>query len=664
MTTMAEVRETYEIREKLGEGGGGIIFKGYHKRLRKDVVFKQIKNPNGAINHHEVDILKNLTNSYLPKVYDFLEITESGRTEYYTVMDYIEGSSLSDLLKQGKTFTEEQVIIWGIQLANALSYLHKQKPPIFHCDVKPSNIILRPDGDVCLIDFNIAFNLNSNAIFGYTKGYASPEQIRVAKVRGSGNMFSPVETIDAKTDIYGLGATLYHLITLQKPTENPNLALLEQNASMELALIIEKCIKMRKEDRFDSAKEVQKALYNIASGENVYRKMVKRHKQIRNGILVSLGLSVLMLCASIFLIVREGNNEYNTYVEQERAARTAGDYLSLDEYYQKAIQKDESKIDAYYERALGFYEQGSYEECANFINQSVLSNNKVSQKGETFNETLYLLAKCYYRMNNYSASVQVYNDLMQRDNLQPGYYRDYAIALAYDNDISKAQEVVSQAQSAGLMDDQLNLVNGIIAYKSGNKSQAKNYLNDVLETSSDDEVKTDAYIMLADWAIEDNDLASARNTLLEGRKDIINSNLRIILEKLAQVDIDLANSGNQNTYRKEAVSIFEEIINKGWGTYQTYNNLVVLYQKMGDTTAATRILTTMEKEYGKDYNTYKRHAILEYDIQAKKSTSSRDYSYFDTYYKQAVKEYDPSLKDSEMDVLEEMYRNVKEGGWL
>ena len=662
MTTMAEVRETYEIREKLGEGGGGIIFKGYHKRLRKDVVFKQIKNPNVSINHHEVDILKNLTNSYLPKVYDFLEITENGRTEYYTVMDYIEGSSLADLLKQGKTFTEEQVIIWGIQLANALSYLHKQKPPIIHCDVKPSNIILRPDGDVCLIDFNIAFNLNSSAVMGYSKGYASPEQIKAIQARKSG--ITAAENIDAKTDIYGLGATLYHLVTLQKPTEMPDLALLEQKASMELALIIEKCLKPRKEDRFDNARDVQKALYNIASGENVYRRMVKRHRQVRNMILVSLGLSVLLLCVSVFLIFREGSNEYNTYVEQERAARTAGDYLSMDEYYRKAIQQDETKIDAYYEKALGFYEQGSYEDCANFINQSVLSNNKVSQKGDTFNETLYLLAKSYYRLNDYSASVQVYNDLMQRDNLQPGYYRDYAIALAYDNDISRAQDAASMAQSAGLMEDQLNLVNGIIAYKSGDKSQAKSYLNDVLASSSDDEVKTDAYIMLADWAVEDNDLASARNTLLKGRKDILNSNLRIILEKLAQVDIDLANSGNQNTYRKEAVSIFEEIINKGWGTYQTYNNLVVLYQKMGDTTAAIRVLNTMEKEYGKDYNTYKRHAILEYDIQAKKSESTRDYSYFESYYRQAVKAYDPSLKDSEMDVLEEMYRNVKEGGWL
>jgi serine/threonine-protein kinase len=185
-----------------------------------------------------------------------------------------------------------------------------------------------------------------------------------------------------------------------------------------------------------------------------------------------------------------------------------------------------------------------------------------------------------------------------------------------------------------------------------------------LSTSSDDEVKTDAYIMLADWDIEDNDLSAARNTLLKARKDILNSNLRMILEKLAQVDIDLANSGNQNSYRKEAISIFEEIINKGWGTYQTYNNLVVLYQKMGDTTAAIRLLNTMEKEYGKDYNTYKRHAILEYDIQAKKTASTRDYSYFETYYRQAVKAYDTSLNDAEMDVLDEMYRNVKEGGWL
>lgn len=101
----------------------------------------------------EVDILKNLRNSYLPQVLDFL-VTEEG---IYTVMSYIPGKSFKELIEEGMPFTVNQMVRWGMQLCNALNYLHSQQPPIIHGDIKPSNIMLTPEGNICLIDFNISF---------------------------------------------------------------------------------------------------------------------------------------------------------------------------------------------------------------------------------------------------------------------------------------------------------------------------------------------------------------------------------------------------------------------------------------------------------------------------------------------------------------------------
>lgn len=167
----------YEIEQEIGAGGGGIVYLGRHIRLRKQVVLKADKrslNTDEVSLRREVDFLKELSHTYIPQVYDYVQ--EDGVV--YTVMDYIEGESLDKLLKRNAIPTQPQVIKWSCQLLEALSYLHKQKPHgILHGDIKPANIMLRTNGDVCLIDFNIALALGEDGAVkvGYSRGYASPE---------------------------------------------------------------------------------------------------------------------------------------------------------------------------------------------------------------------------------------------------------------------------------------------------------------------------------------------------------------------------------------------------------------------------------------------------------------------------------------------------------
>lgn len=119
-------------------------------------------------------MLKGLSHIYIPQVYDFVQ--ENGVV--YTVMDFIDGESLDHVLKRGQALSQPQVIRWACQLLEALVYLHGRPPHgILHGDIKPANIMLRPNGDICLIDYNIALALGEDGAVraGFSRGYASPE---------------------------------------------------------------------------------------------------------------------------------------------------------------------------------------------------------------------------------------------------------------------------------------------------------------------------------------------------------------------------------------------------------------------------------------------------------------------------------------------------------
>lgn len=167
----------YELQQKIGAGGGGVVYLGRHIRLDKPVVLKADKRTlsvGAETLRREVDLLKGLSHTYIPQVYDFVQ--EDGVV--YTVMDYIEGESLDKLIAQGRLPKQAELVGWACQLLEALVYLHSRPPyGILHGDIKPANIMRRPNGDLCLIDFNIALALGEDGAVkvGFSRGYASPE---------------------------------------------------------------------------------------------------------------------------------------------------------------------------------------------------------------------------------------------------------------------------------------------------------------------------------------------------------------------------------------------------------------------------------------------------------------------------------------------------------
>ena len=166
----------------MSDGGMGELFRAHKRGLDVEVVVKRVKAQfQGETDEtREANILKNLRNQFLPRIYDIIYASDGF---IYTVMDYIPGCNLQEYVEQHGALSQKQSLKWLKQLCEVTAYLHKQKPPVIHCDIKPQNIMITPEEDICLIDFNISllFEGAEMNVLGMTEGYAAPEQYNLSQ---------------------------------------------------------------------------------------------------------------------------------------------------------------------------------------------------------------------------------------------------------------------------------------------------------------------------------------------------------------------------------------------------------------------------------------------------------------------------------------------------
>lgn len=194
-----KLNENYDNIVQINSGGGGIIYSGIHKRLGQKVVLKKIRTDrvNLIKKDLEIEVLLNLKHTYLPRILDFWSYND----EVYTVMEYIEGKSLKELIDEGRRFSEKEVLRLTRQLAEVLKYLHESQLHIIHGDIKPANIMLTPEDNICLIDFNVSV-LQSDKIdstIGYSDGYAPVEQLIAWEENRKKSRTSGTNTVESKT---------------------------------------------------------------------------------------------------------------------------------------------------------------------------------------------------------------------------------------------------------------------------------------------------------------------------------------------------------------------------------------------------------------------------------------------------------------------------------
>jgi len=217
----------------------------------------------------EARILATLEHPNLPRIIDYF--SEHGRQ--YLVMEFIEGQTLEEILESQPSFLSEAMVIdWALQLCNVLDYLHAHVPPIIFRDLKPSNVMLDVNGRVKLIDFGIARvfqpgKAHDTSALG-TPGYAPPEQY------GKGQT-------DARSDIYALGATLYHLLTRYNPSQSffnlPPIRSINPNVSEAFEQVITKALSLDPAQRWQSAKEMGLALRDLRDSKTVPPPPAIRH---------------------------------------------------------------------------------------------------------------------------------------------------------------------------------------------------------------------------------------------------------------------------------------------------------------------------------------------------------------------------------------------------
>jgi len=220
------LRNRYKILKAVGQGGMGSIYQAEDLRLSGRLCAIKEVRPDPGLEpqaqtqaqqqfHREASTLARLDHPNLPKVSDFF--TEDGRD--YLVMDFVPGQDLKQLMdearREGRILEERKVLAWAAQLCDALEYLHNQDPPVLHRDIKPANIKLTPSGLIKLVDF------------GLVKLMMPDDARTVTILQGRGTaLYTPLEQYggdtghtDARSDLYSLGATLYHLLTNEPPVE-------------------------------------------------------------------------------------------------------------------------------------------------------------------------------------------------------------------------------------------------------------------------------------------------------------------------------------------------------------------------------------------------------------------------------------------------------------
>ena len=344
----------YEILKKIGQGGMSIVYVAMDTRLNKQWAVKEIKkNPKQDTGtllkglQMEANILKMVDHPVLPRIVDIINYNGT----VFVVMDYIEGRPLSEVLKMEGAQPQDKVIEWAKDLCSALDYLHSMNPPIIYRDMKPSNIMLKPDGKVKLIDFGTAkeFDVESNAdttALG-TRGYAAPEQFGDARGRG-------IHKTDARTDIYSLGATLYHILTGKNPSEPPYVIkpIREWNPALSSGLekIINKCTMPDPEARYQSCSELLYDLDHYEELDDAFKRSCFRKMR---GFLVCAALTVVFASTAIGGYIgneREKKMNYDNLINEGYANVVQGDYDEAATLYVDAITEvDGSRNEAYLE---------------------------------------------------------------------------------------------------------------------------------------------------------------------------------------------------------------------------------------------------------------------------------------------------------------------------
>ncbi|MCM1121371.1 MAG: protein kinase [Eubacterium sp.] len=743
---------TYQIIKPIGSGGGGEIYLADHLRLEKTVVIKKIKDSvKGLIaDRGEADVLKNLRHPYLPQITDyFIE-----NNQVYTVMEYIEGESFQQLLEAGRKFAAKDIVKWGTQLSEVLAYLHSQKPPIIHRDIKPANIMLTPEGDIRLIDFNVSLGQEEYVgVLAHSDGYSPVEQYGImrgenrsfagerdgVRIEGTARLgrtaqggengtetqllmdsgdetailrgeqddetellcydsgetgnerrgednaqfsissmerkYTRLPMVNEQSDIYSLGATLYHMITGKRPRKATEqvIPLSEccDHASDGLIYIIDKAMQKDPDKRFRTADKMHDAFVNIRKLDHEYVSYALKRD-------VLFGIVIIAACCSIICTVlgykMMRTEEYNTYVQQIEVANgyvQQGQMEQACEVCERAVEMRPEDLAAYVELVHIYYVWQKYEEGIERVEQLEVDTGGLTEEtGAQWAALQFLSGECYMELGAFASAADCYQNAIAFQPEMGEYYTRCAIALARAGSPEEAETFLEEALQRGINDAVLYLTKAEIMLSEGQYTEAETLIYQALEMAQDSDISYHAYLTAAklyeDGAEEIDNAAEKEKELLEAAvRDLENSYALSLSEKLGDVYYELARQerdvAQAKTYYENALVCFTDIFQSGYQNFHVMQNMAVINQMLEDYEEAEKILLDMIEIYPENYRGYMYLALLYTEIQNKISIEKRDYSAIFTYYDKAETLYQRELNNGEgIDVNMQILGNMIE----
>lgn len=706
----ADLGSGYSAIRPLGEGGMGTLYRAHKDSLDVDVVIKRVKQKfKGRMDERaEANILKTLKHKYLPRIYDVIE-SPSGYV--YTIMDMIPGENMQNYVKTHGPVSQKLAYRWACQLCEVIAYLHSQVPPILHCDIKPSNIMITPAGDICVIDFNTSLVFSKGVLaIGATPGYAAPEQytrpgaspdtietvpleetmplrgykdafayqnVRSNKDpsgRGVSNSVTAAQatnaggygTISKRTDVYGIGATLYYAITGQQPGHSLKdvrpITSYKLKFSRSFLLIIARAMMKRQEERFCDAQEMLRALQDIHAIDGRYKKVVHSQRVVAA---VSLVLAVSGTLAILFGVQRIGVERYAAYDALVRKGRTAADEMHFDEAeqdLQQAIAIYDDQLEAYVEQAVLLYRQGKYQECIDAVETTQSRELKYYSRQSVAN--LYnVAAEAYYELESYESAATMYQKAIGYSPDILSYYQGEATALIQLGDYSGADEVLAEMAKAVPDAEQsgaYQVVQSELLRKQGDLPDALDAARKAIGSADGNDQLARAYRLAASICedIGDSMLSEEINLLNQGIEQLPDGYYNALAGQLASAYIRQAEATGNPGYQKDALRTYQQLEKNGNTTLEVRLNIAMLQYQLHDFSKAMEMLQALKKDYPKDYRVYKWLAFVQGELDLQNGASyTKTLGYYETAAELYRAEQASGVYDPQMDELDRMARN-------
>lgn len=584
------IDNTYLVCNEIGAGGMGVVYQAVHMRLNKTVVMKRLKNANAslAMMRNEVDVLKSLKHTYLPQVYDFIEYDG----DLFTIIDYIEGYDLKYYIDNDIAVSEGQLIKWLKQLCEVLIYLHHHQPRILHLDIKPANIIIQTNGDICLIDFGISA-LGNDEMLGISYDYCSPEQYYNACCMDQGRYDQLIE-LDERTDIYSLGATFYQLITGIKPScqyvLEPSFPYIRIPVSHPLTRIIDIAVSYDRESRYADASKMLKAIEGMFKFSSKYKQYLLIQTACSSVACLLIFLGAYLIYGGIYNNIKASfEADYNAYIaalnSKDMAAVSSSAKKLINDSNYRSMMEGETGAEVYHGLGDAYYEKGD------FVNA----------------------AECYAK------AVEFASDSDQGDL----YYRDYAIALIELERYTDAKDVLMTLQQRYPDSASGYLISAHMAYKTGDTKQALSLAKNAAALSADSDSRYNAYLLIGVIQAGEGNLASSVDAY---RQAISAKETALALRKLGSAQMKLAAAENKKQYYDDALASFQKIYDDYAPTDDDIFNLAQCRLLSSDPQGPQNCIKLMEEYVATDPDSCRSYILMAIAADAIGDSRAADYA--------------------------------------